>query len=297
MFSEELGPVLPATIGDHALIRGKSCLRSVLDPVLIMPARYSRVRFGVNFAGEFAASPNDCGLFLRGVNDVSTNPLCPKYNAWESYTDEMKGGIKNFVSASFDALGDWFFWTWKVRADLCGTKTHLNRCGLSQIGPSQVSGKIETPLWSYQLGLRNGWIPKDPRTARGMCESLEAASEPFDGDFKPWQTGGVPSSIPASSTARFPWPPTTINAANVPISLLPTYTNTAPLITMPPAVFTSAPASVTKSADGWFNNQDTQGGITAVAGCPYPDKYFGVFSVVPTTPCTGPVSVPTPPPA
>jgi hypothetical protein len=31
----------------------------------------------------------------------------------------MSQGISNFVMASMDAFGDWFFWTWKVRLPCC----------------------------------------------------------------------------------------------------------------------------------------------------------------------------------
>ncbi|PPQ84071.1 hypothetical protein CVT26_013152 [Gymnopilus dilepis] len=233
----------------------------------------SRVDFGVTIAGEFAATPNNCGLFLIGVGQNSTDPQCPEYDDWQNYNSTMKEGLQNFVMASMDALGDWFFWTWKV-------------------GPAQ-SGVVEAPGWSYQLGLENGWIPKDPRTAHGMCGALGASLQPFNGTYQPWQTG-TPSSIPASSTSQFPWLPTTISAADVPVSLLPTYTDTAAIITLPPATFTKAPASVTKAADGWFNTQDTAGGITTVSGCPYPSEYAASFSVIPTAPCTGPGSVATP---
>lgn len=68
----------------------------------------------MTIGGEFAASPNDCGLFLLGVNITSQNPFCPEYDAWETFNGTMKAGIQNFVMATFDALGDWFFWTWKV---------------------------------------------------------------------------------------------------------------------------------------------------------------------------------------
>lgn len=78
---------------------------------------------------------------------------------------------------------------------------------------------------------------------------------------------------------------------------MPTYTNTAPIITMPPASFTSAPSKKTATVDGWFNDNDTEGGIVTVAGCLYPNEYDGVFSVIPTAPCTGPTPVVTPPPS
>lgn len=128
----------------------------------------------------------------------------------------------------------------------------------------------------------------------GRCASLGVEVVPFDGNYQPWQTGTT-SSIPASSSQQFPWPPTAITSADVPISLMPTYTNTAPVITMPPATFTSAPSEVTASVDGWFNDNDKEGGIVTVAGCPYPDEYNGSFSVVPTAPCTGPTPAAAPP--
>ncbi|KAH9484569.1 putative glucan 1,3-beta-glucosidase D [Psilocybe cubensis] len=231
----------------------------------------TRANFGVMIAGEFSASPNDCGFWLLGVGSQSSNPVCPEFDAWETYNDTMKQGIQNFVSASMDAFGDWFFWTWKI-------------------GPTEA-GRIETPLWSYQLGLKNGWISKDPRSASGLCASIGSQTENFNNSYQPWQTG-TPSSIPASSTSSFPWPPTTISGAGVSINLLPTYTDTAPIITLPPATFTAAPSSITAPANGWFNMQDTEGGITTVDGCPYPSEYDGIFSVVPTAPCTGPVSAP-----
>lgn len=64
--------------------------------------------------GEFAASPNDCGLFLLGVSSNSSNPDCPIYEDYQSFTPQLTAGARNFFMASADALGDWFFWTWKV---------------------------------------------------------------------------------------------------------------------------------------------------------------------------------------
>jgi len=233
-------------------------------------ANQSRQTFGVSFAGEFAASPNDCGLFLRGPQATSVTPNCDLYNNWQNYTSGMTQGIKTFVMASMDAFGDWFFWTWKIGA--------------------AKSGEIETPLWSYQLGYRNGWIPSDPRQAVGMCQSVGYSdSSPWDGTFLPWQTGTT-SSIPASSLSNYPWPPPTISHADVPVTLMPTYTDTATVITMPVPTYSSAPRSLTQSFNGWFDSSDTSGGITTVAGCTYPDEYTGSFSVIPTAPCTGPTA-------
>ena len=38
-----------------------------------------------------------------------------------------------------------------------------------QIGNDSVTGTVQAPLWSYKLGLENGWMPKDPREAVGKC--------------------------------------------------------------------------------------------------------------------------------
>lgn len=76
----------------------------------------SKRAFGVTINGEMSAAPNDCGLFMRAVGVDSFNPQCSEYNAWETYNATMKEGLTNFVSATFDALGDWWFWTWKVWA-------------------------------------------------------------------------------------------------------------------------------------------------------------------------------------
>ncbi|KAF7301888.1 Glycoside hydrolase family 5 protein [Mycena indigotica] len=230
----------------------------------------SQTDFGVTIAGEWAASPNDCGFFLRGVGPESTNPDCPDYDDYLNYSESMKAGIANYVLASMDATHDWFFWTWKI-------------------GP-KMDGTIGAPLWSYQLGLREGWIPRDPRTANGKCAALGQQPVSFDGTYEPWMTGGTTSTIAASSTASFPYPPTTISNVVVPLSLMPTFTSTAPIITMPPQTFTAAPSSVTASVVGWFDSSDTTGGVTAVAGCTYPDAWNGIFSTTPTAPCTGPTS-------
>lgn len=100
-------------LGAYFLLRIISS--SALTYRLIRFCYSSRANFGVTLAGEFAASPNDCGLFLLGVSTTSKNPVCPEYDPWESFNATMKLGIQNFVSAQMDAFGDWFFWTWKVR--------------------------------------------------------------------------------------------------------------------------------------------------------------------------------------
>lgn len=166
--------------------------------------------------------------------------------------------------ASMDAIQDFFFWTWKI-------------------GNSSTSNSVQAPLWSYQLGLENGWIPADPRTANGTCASLDSQSSPFDGEYESWQTGGAGAgTIAATATASFgQWPPATISNAPGPASLLPSYTSTGTVVTLPPPTFT---ASMTKSVDvgdGWFNTGDTAAAPTAIAGCTYPDAWDALTVAVP----------------
>ncbi|CAK5275468.1 unnamed protein product [Mycena citricolor] len=74
----------------------------------------SQSAFGVTVTGEWAASPNDCGYFLRGVGPESTNPQCTEYDDYMHFNESMKAGISEYVLAIMDATRDWFFWTWKA---------------------------------------------------------------------------------------------------------------------------------------------------------------------------------------
>ncbi|EAU83584.1 exo-beta-1,3-glucanase [Coprinopsis cinerea okayama7 len=223
----------------------------------------TRRALGVTVGGEFSAAVNDCGFWMRAVGIDSFHPQCDLYNAWEDWSEDMVQGLYNFVLASFDAIGDFFFWTWKI-------------------GPTQA-GRVETPMWSYKLGLENGWIPRDPRVALGKCAALGVAMAPFDGQFQPHQTGAVAQpTIPADYAATYPWPPLEIDGAQLPIESLPRYTSVGPAITLPVPTYTGAPAEMTQDVDGWTNDADTRGAIGPVPGCNYPDPYVGTYAVLPT---------------
>ena len=151
-------------------------------------------------------------------------------------------------------------------------------------------------MWSYQLGLQNGWMPTDPRQAHGMCAQLGVPGTPFNGSFQPWQTGGAGAgTIAASATSSYgQFPPTSL--AGVPagqVTLLPSYTSTrSQLVTLPPPTF-SATASFDKGVsvgDGWFDAQDTNPMVTPVAGCVYPDAWSAAASPVPSTSACGATS-------
>ncbi|PFH50439.1 glycoside hydrolase family 5 protein [Amanita thiersii Skay4041] len=241
----------------------------------------SRAGFGVTFAGEFSNGYNDCGLFLKGVmnsmGNVSYGGDCSFWEDSSQWNATIKAGVKRFAMASMDALQDYFFWTWKI-------------------GNAITSDRVEAPLWSYKLGLENGWMPTDPREAIGTCEGLGVSGNEFDGDFEPWQTGGSGAgTIAATATAMFPWPPVSFQSLDAPVKDLPTYTPTGTIITLPPPTFTLPGQDQTQhGGNGWYNPRDTASAHITVSGCSYPDGWDAVHATVPL-PCGGD-SIPTPTP-
>jgi aryl-phospho-beta-D-glucosidase BglC (GH1 family) len=225
----------------------------------------SQTAFGVSMAGEFSSAINDCGLYLLGVGNAATyTGDCTTFTNWQSWNQTMKDGLLDFSLASMDALQNWFFWTWKI-------------------GNSSTSGTVEAPVWSYQLGLQNGWLPTDPRVATGKCRALGGTQEPFAGTYSAWQTGGPGAgTIAPIETVSFPWPPTTISDIQGAIyAALPTYTPTGTIPTLPPPQLTPS----VSQENGWFDAQDTAGAMTAISGCTYPNAWDSSGVVAPTVPC------------
>ncbi|KAJ6514468.1 glycoside hydrolase [Mycena vitilis] len=259
----------------------------------------SRSEFGVTIAGEFSLGYNDCGLYLNGVNGTQRyGGDCAMWEDASTWSPAVKAGLMQFALASMDALGDWFFWTWKVRS------SPSHESNLTRIGNAS-DGVVRSPLWSYQLGLEGGWIPSDPRAARGKCGSLGVKGEPFDGTFSAWQTGGAGAGagkIDADAGVG-KWPPATIAHVDAPGARLPMYTATGSVATLiytmpsatliyvtPSATGTAGAAGVTPTAstpNGWFDAGDTAKGITAVAGCTYPAAWDAINAPAPTGVCTG----------
>jgi len=124
-------------------------------------------------------------------------------------------------------------------------------------------------------------MPTDPRTATGMCSSLGVSGINFDGTYQAYMTGGAGAgTIAPSSTVRFPWPPASINA-DAAVSSLPTYTPTGTIPTLPPPSLTPTPTKSVDVGSGWFDQQDTTGAATPVAGCQYPDAWDAISAPVP----------------
>lgn len=128
-------------------------------------------------------------------------------------------------------------------------------------------------MWSYQLGVQNGWMPTDPRDAEGTCASLNVAfGVNFTGQFPAWQTGGADAGVfqPTATNTIEAYPPTLSNAMNADPTLLPFYTDVSANPTLPPATVTGVTISV---GDGWADPQDTALAPAPVPGCIYPDAW------------------------
>lgn len=217
----------------------------------------SNFDFGPTITGEFSAAINDCGKWLKNVGANASYPNCGPWDDWPTWTDEMKTGIKSFVMASMDAMHmpGYFFWTWKI-------------------GNSSVTGIASSPMWSYQLGLENGWMPTDPRDAVGTCDTLGVQfNNPFPGDYPSWQTGGsgAGSIFPNATASIEAYPPTLSNAGNANPTLLPHYTDVSANPTLPPATYSGA---TTSGGDGWADPKDTGLAPAPVPGCSYPDAWL-----------------------
>ena len=124
-------------------------------------------------------------------------------------------------------------------------------------------------------------MPKDPRKASGVCGN----TSPWTPPLKSWQTGGAGADqIPASFSSAYTWPPASISNAGA-ASLLPTYTQTGPIPTLPGPTFTSATASVSIGS-GWQNNADKQGMAVPIPTCSYYDPWIGTTDP-PSPLCSG----------
>jgi hypothetical protein len=97
-----------------------------------------------------------------------------------NWSASTKAGILGFSSGQMDALQNWFFWTWKI-----GNSTQL--------------GYAPSPFWHYKLGVENGWIPTDPRTAGGYCKGINVGGDQVSEQAKlcrgpGWDLCGRPDS-------------------------------------------------------------------------------------------------------
>lgn len=224
--------------------------------------------FGVTIGGEFSTAINACGLWLNGIGS-GEDSSCAVWDDWANYTPTVVSGLLEVTLASMDALQNYFFWTWKI-------------------GNSSVLGTSSSPMWHYQLGLQQGWVPKDPRQAIGQCGSVLTTSQPFNGNFPSTATGGAGAgTVDPAQSSSYPFPPPTLSPSfsATQMSLLPTYTATGTLKTLAVPTFTAAPKATVGT--GWNNPSDNTPAFVPVAGCQYPDAWNAVNATLPSTPCTG----------
>lgn len=257
--------------------------KQILKPCLAWASNMNNsMNGGLGFtaAGEWSNAINDCGLNVNGVGlgtryEGTFNGFqgqgagsCDVWNDYQSWNDTTREGIRQFNLASMDALQNWFFWTWRI-------------------GNSSVSGRVESPFWSYELGLAEGWITPDPRTAVGTCLKQGLPNNPFTPPLKAWQTGGAGAGTiaPVQLSSYGTWPPATLSGANPPYA---TYTATATITTLPAPTFTSVSGKSTTTFDagnGWFNSADNGPAYTAVSGCAYAPAWDALSSPSPMV-CT-----------
>lgn len=144
-------------------------------------------------------------------------------------------------------------------------------------------------------------MPRDPRAASGACTALVSlAGPPVSMVANPapslsaWMTGGAGAGtlLNLVQSAQFgAWPPAQIGSPNATnVAFLPTYTQTESISTLTGSTPTSYPtgySSATPVGNGWNQPLDIAPYYTPVAGCPYPNAWFGVSATIPTTLCTG----------
>lgn len=262
----------------------------------------ARSNMGVAMGGEMSLAINDCGLFLNGVGQGSrydgsySGPVpgnyprmgsCQPFDDYENYSDAMKLGLYRFAVTSMDSLQDFFFWTWKI-------------------GNSLRTGKPSAPMWSYSLGLQQGWMPINPLSeSSGACAAqasrlgTSVPTATWGGAFQSWQTGRASNYSP--NTASYPWPPQSIVPSNTPVpqqanlavSALPSYTATQPITPVPaPTLSVTATISGQPTAaptiGSWYNTEQSSPFYTAIAGCNYPPDQYNLTGWSPSGwPCSG----------
>lgn len=240
----------------------------------------ARSNMGVAMGGEMSLAINDCGLFLNGVttgtryDGTYTGPTtgnfprmgsCQPFNDYENYSEEIKQGLRRFALTSMDSLRDFFFWTWKI-------------------GNSVRTGKPTAPMWSYSLGLEQGWMPTNPLgESSGACAAqasrlgTSVPTATWGSAFQSWQTGSAGSYSP--NVAANPYPPQSLVSASAPVSQLPSYTATKSTTAVPAPTFSvtatgAGQPTAAPTVGSWFKPDLNSPFYTEISGCDYPpDQY------------------------
>ncbi|CAE7172298.1 unnamed protein product [Rhizoctonia solani] len=207
-------------------------------------------------AGEFSLGFNDCAYFLNGASSgyrydgtlpTYTGPRIGSCEPWldsSDWTPEVKENLKQLALSSMDAMQNYFFWTWRI-------------------GASLRTGQVNSPLWSYKLGLERGYMPTDPRTAAGSCRN----SNPRTGTF----TAHAQNTITEAYRAAHPFPPRTLMDA---AGGLATYPATGTPVIMPSPEFSGVSVSERHSGT-WEHDYEP------AANCAYPDPWAAIGANLP----------------
>ena len=118
-------------------------------------------------------------------------------------------------------------------------------------------------MWSYKLGLQNGYMPTDPRQSIGKCGGQYPVKLNDDG------LGHPNDLISETVRQRFEWPPS-IRPGNWDAVDLPQYTQTGAIPTLP--VASLAPTQTASAGGGWFDLSDVQPIYTPISGCGEPSQ-------------------------
>lgn len=115
----------------------------------------------------------------------------------------------------------------------------------------------------------------------------------FADSFQPWMTGGAGAGVIApAQTSPYPYPPLTLEAPPYPASLLPSYTSTGAISTLPPPTYTNTKGATINAGNGWFDAQDKMAAPTPIAGCSYPNAWDAVSVALPAAIVCGGAATP-----
>lgn len=139
------------------------------------------------------------------------------------------------------------------------------------------------PLWSYSLGLKEGYMPSNPRISRGFCANQidilgrPLPQSPWSGTLKPNQVGGPGAGVPAPiESNRFP-PERLGEKDRLDVSVLPVYEPNGT-----PIVLADSPPYTEQKGSGWY---------APIPGCEYPNAWNAVGIPVPSARCRGELPV------
>ena len=239
----------------------------------------------MTFAGEFSLAINDCGT-VNGVGDGTRyegtyvdksgnkpaqgfgEGACEVWDNWQNWDSTLKNQFIEFSKTSMESLQNYFFWVCTTSYSLKTSTDHFIQTW--KIGNSSHTNAPINPFWSYQLGLKEGYITENPHTDPiGTCQYYST-----QGNNREWNVNDAPSTFPTWMTggedagklfgdrsAYEQFPPKSINNVNEEdMSRIPMYTKTGDRIQLHPKpldyVDENGKMQTKDAGDGWFNDSD-----------------------------------------